>query len=161
MRKHEKVGKVLGCSAFSPCHLEAHHPDLYWYGIHGVEILFTIMGPGCKTVSRTRTEDTEFVTGVWNDGRIGTFRGLRGGKTDYGAMVFGTKGVAPSGKYTGYAALVDEIITFFKTNVVPIPPEETIEMLAFMTAADVSKARGGAVVSIQEVIDKAKAKNTK
>lgn len=156
MRNNEEIGDVLGCDAFSPCSLEEHHPDLYWYGIHGVEILFTIMGPGCKSVRRVQTPDTEFVVGVWNDGRIGTFRGLRSGKEDYGAFVYGTKGIAPSERYTGYEQLVDKIITFFKTGEIPVPEEETIEIFAFMSAADESKAKNGAEVSLQLVIDRAK-----
>ncbi|MCE5249967.1 Gfo/Idh/MocA family oxidoreductase [bacterium] len=156
MRNDETIGQVLGCDAFSPCSLEEHHPDLYWYGVHGVEILFTIMGTGCETVSRVQTKDTEFVVGTWKDGRIGTFRGLRGGKTDYGAFVFGSKGMGPSGSYGGYEPLVEEIVKFFKTGVIPVQPEETIEIFAFMSAADESKARGGAPVSLQSVIDKAK-----
>src|SRR5690606_30479392 len=72
-------GKVLGCATYSPCSLEPHHPDLFWYGIHGVEMLFTIMGPGCESVSRTQTPTTDVVVGVWKDGRVGTFRGTRAG----------------------------------------------------------------------------------
>lgn len=156
MRNNEEIGDVLGCDAFSPCSLNEHHPDLYWYGVHGVEILFTIMGPGCETVKRVQTEDTEHVVGIWKDGRIGTFRGLRSGKRDYGAFVYGTKGIMPSGGYTGYGDLVDKIIEFFKTGSIPVPAEVTIEMFAFMTAADVSKEQGGTEVSIKSVIEKAK-----
>ena len=159
MNGSEKVGQVLGCDAFSPCSLEEHHPDLYWYGVHGVEILYTIMGPGCETVRRVQTKDTEFVVGVWKDGRIGTFRGTRSGKHDYGAMMFGSKGIVRSGGYTGYKSLVDEIVKFFKTGNVPIPEEETIEIFAFMSAADESKAKGGAAVSIKSTIEKAKNKH--
>jgi len=159
MRDNDEVGQVLGCDAFSPCSLEEHHPDLYWYGVHGVEILFTIMGTGCETVSRAQTKGYEFVVGIWKGGRIGTYRGLRTGKSSYGAMVFGTKGIAPSGGYGGYEPLVDEIIKFFKTGNAPVPPEETIEIFAFMSAADESKARGGAAVSITELIEKAKKQN--
>jgi predicted dehydrogenase len=159
MRDSEKVGKVLGCDAFSPCSLEEHHPDLYWYGVHGVEILFTIMGPGCQSVTRVQTKDTEFVVGLWEGGRIGTYRGLRAGKRDYGAMVYGSKAIAQSGKYEGYGHLVDRVVEFFKTGNVPVPPEETIEMFAFMSAADVSKARGGIPVSIDETIREAKKDN--
>ena len=156
MKNNEQIGEIIGCSAFSPCSLEEHHPDLYWYGIHGVEILFTIMGRGCKTVRRIQTKDTEFVVGVWNDGRIGTFRGIRSGKKDYGAFVYGTKSIKLSGKFTGYGPLVDEIIKFFKTGNVPVPAEETIEIYAFMSAADESKVKDGEAVSIKSVIDKAK-----
>jgi len=159
MRDSDKVGKVLGCDAFSPCSLEEHHPDLYWYGVHGVEILFTIMGPGCESVRRVQTRDTEFVVGLWKGGRIGTYRGLRSGKRDYGALVYGTTGIAPSGGYGGYGPLVDEIVRFFKTGKAPVPAEETIEIFAFMSAADESKAKGGAAVSLTELIEKAKKYN--
>jgi predicted dehydrogenase len=158
MRNNEDVGEVLGCDAFSPCSLEEHHPDLYWYGVHGVEILFTIMGPGCETVRRVQTEDGEFVVGIWEDGRTGMFRGLRAGPHEYGATVFGSKAIMPSGRFTGYGPLVEEIIKFFKSDKVPVPPEETVEIFAFMSAADESKRKGGAAVSIQSVIENAKRK---
>ena len=156
MKKTNEVGDILGCDAFSPCSLEEHHPDLYWYGVHGVEILFAVMGTGCESVRRVQTPDFEFVVGLWEGGRIGTYRGIRKGRSGYGAMVFGTKGVTQSGKYGGYEPLVDEIIKFFKTGNVPVSKEETIEIFAFMSAADVSKARGGAAVCLKEVKEKSK-----
>jgi len=150
-----RIGTVLGCEAYSPCSLEEHHPDLYWYGVHGVEILFTIMGTGCTSVTRTQTADYELVVGVWADGRIGTFRGLRKGPHSYGATVFGSKGIVPVGKYAGYEPLIKEIVKFFKTGKSPVPPEETIEIFAFMSAADESKARGGVPVALSDVMEKA------
>lgn len=159
MRNNKKVGNVLGCDVFSPCSLEEHHPDLYWYGVHGVEMLFTIMGTGCQSVRRLQTEGTEFVVGLWKDGRIGTYRGIRKGKSGYGATVFGTKGIVEGGRSSGYEPLIDEIIKFFKTGKVPVPPEETIEIFAFMSAADESKAQDGATVSLASVIEKARKYN--
>ena len=156
MRGNEQVGDVLGCDAYSPCSLEPHHPDLFWYGVHGVEMLFTIMGPGCTSVSRVQTEGTEHVTGVWNDGRIGTYRGIRAGKADYGAMVFGSKGIAPSGGYGGYEPLVVEIARFFRTGKPPVSAEETLEIFAFMEAADESKRQGGVPVTLESVLEKAR-----
>lgn len=161
MRSNEQVGDVLGCDAYGPCTLEPHHPDLFWYGVHGVEILFTIMGPGCTTVSRVQTDGAEHVTGVWKDGRIGTFRGIRAGKADYGAMVYGSKGIAPSGGYGGYEPLVVEIAKFFRTGKPPVSAEETVEMFAFMEAADESKRQGGAPVSVQSVLEKAREASAK
>jgi hypothetical protein len=156
MRDDDRVGKVLGCEARGPCTLEPHHPDLFWYGIHGVETLFTIMGSGCKEVSRARTDGTELVVGVWNDGRIGTFRGLREGAHGYGATVYGDKGIAPSGGYEGYQPLVVEIVKFFKSGKPPVSAEETLEIYAFMEAADESKRQGGCPVSLDSVMAKAR-----
>jgi len=155
MRDDPRIGEVLGCAAYSPCSLEPHHPDLFWYGVHGVETLFTIMGTGCETVTRVQTDGAELVTGVWKNGRIGTYRGIRNGKSGYGALVFGSKGIAPSGGYAGYEPLVREIARFFKTGIAPVPAEETIEMFAFMEAADESKRQGGKPVAIQEVMRQA------
>ena len=156
MKEKDTVGQVLGCDVFSPCSLEEHHPDLYWYGVHGVEMLFTVMGPGCETVRRVQTKDCEFVVGIWKGGRVGTYRGIRTGKNAYGVTILGTKAIVQSDKYGGYEPLVDEIIKFFKTGKVPVPQEETIEIFAFMSAADESKAKGGAEISIAETIEKAK-----
>jgi len=127
-----------------------------------LEILYTIMGTGCQTVTRVHTESTDMAVGVWEGGRIGTFRGLREpGKRGYGATAFGSKGVQTCTKYDGYVPLVNEICKFFKTGVAPVPAEETIEMFAFMEAADESKRQGGVPVSIESVIKKAKAVHAK
>ena len=156
--KDEKVDKVMGCAAYSPCYLEEHHPDLYWYGIHGVEILYTIMGQGCETVQRVDSVDVDLAAGKWKDGRIGTFRGIRKGERPYGAVVFGSKGVVKTGPYDGYNGLVKEIAKSFRTGEVPITAEETIELYAFMAAADISKQNDGAEVSVPELIEKTWAK---
>jgi hypothetical protein len=156
MRNDPRVGDVVGCDAWGPCPLEPTHPDLFWYGIHGVEVLFTIMGTGCERVARSHTADTDVVTGTWKDGRVGVFRGIRRGKADYGAMVFGTKGIVPAGGYGGYEPLVGEIAAFFATGKAPVSAEETIEIFAFMEAADESKRRGGEPVALESVIAKAK-----
>jgi len=158
MRNNPKVGRILGCDAYGPCSLEKHHPDLFWYGVHGVETLFTIMGTGCVSATRIHSKDTDFVSGTWKDGRVGSFRGIRAGKSGYGAMVFGSDGIVPSGGYGGYEPLVVEICKFFKSHQPPVSAEETIEIFAFMEAADESKRQGGAPVTLASVLTKAKAK---
>jgi predicted dehydrogenase len=161
LKDNPKVGEIMGCDAWSPSPLEAHHPDLFWYGIHGVEMLYTLMGPGCESVTRVQTgggetEGGELVTGVWKGGRIGTFRGLRDGKHDYGAVVFGKKGIATQLGFEGYKALDEQVARFFKTGKPPVAAEETIELMAFMEAADESKRQGGNPVKIAEVMEKAR-----
>lgn len=150
--KSGTIGKVFGCDTYSPCKLEATHPDLFWYGIHGVESLFTVMGPDIQSVSRTQTANFDQVTGVWTDGRIGTFRGIRSGASGYGGIAFGEKKTSPVGQYDGYAPLVQEIVAFFQTGKAPVSAEETIAIYAFMEAAQESKRQGFRSVSVAEVI---------
>jgi len=157
MKNNPKLGDIVGVDAFGSCSLEEHHPDLFWYGVHGVEVLFTLMGTGCASVVRVNTKDTDLVTGTWKDGRVGTFRGIRKGKADIGAVVFGTKDVLTA-RSGGYEPLVVEIAKMFKTGKVPVPAEETIEIFAFMEAADESKRKGGVPVTLESVLAKAKTK---
>ncbi len=154
--RNGSCGKVLGCDTFSPCSLEKTHPDLFWYGIHGVEILYTVMGPGCQTVNRSSTPDADVVLGTWSDGRIGTFRGMRGGKSGYGGNVFGADKYQPLGNFKGYDPLVLAIGKFFQTGEMPVTVEETLEIYAFMEAADESKRQGGAPVSVPATLEKAR-----
>lgn len=152
-KEHPKIGTVVGCTAWSPAALEPHHPDLFWYGIHGVETLFTVMGPGIDTVQRTKTDGADVVVGVWKDARIGTFCGIRApGKGGYGATVFGTKGIGQTPGFEGYQPLVVEIAKFFAGGPAPVAISETLEILAFMEAADESTRRDGARVKISEVM---------
>jgi len=152
-----KYGVIHGCDAFSPASLEKTHPDLFWYGIHGVELLFTTMGTGCESVTRVHTDGLELCAGVWKGGRIGTFRGIRVGPSGYGGKIFTAQGIKDHGTFAGYRPLAVEIVKFFKTKTVPIAEEETLEIYAFMEAADESKRQGGKPVKLSDVLQKAQA----
>lgn len=155
VRQGQLVGRVLGADTFSPAKLEKTHPDLFWYGIHGIELLYTVMSTGCKSVTRTHTENTDVVVGVWGDGRIGTYRGGRWDKIGYGGNAFGEERVAELGPSAGYKPLLVEVVKFFRTGKSPVSQEETLEIFAFMEAADESKRRGGQAVSLESVFAKA------
>jgi len=157
MTNDAKVGRVLGCDAYSNNKsILPSHPDLFYYGIHGCEILFTIMGPGCTSVSRVKSDTADLVVGTWSDGRVGTFRGILQGQTGFGAMVFGEKGIAPAGKFEGYEPLLVEIAKFFKTGQSPMTVEHTLEIYPFLEGADESLRQGGRPVSIATVLEKAR-----
>lgn len=154
-----KYGKVIGADTFSPAFLEPSHPDLFWYGIHGVESLYALMGMGCESVERYFTPEGDFVTGKWKDGRIGTFRGLRAGKTDFGGTCYCEKGIIQLGTFTGYESLLQQITNFFATGVNPVAKEETLELIAFLEAAEKSKLTGGTPVRLKEMDDMTNEKN--
>lgn len=153
--KAAKFGELKGAISTGPAHLEEHHPDLFWYGIHPTEALFTIMGQGCETVVRTSTKDTDVVTGVWKDGKVGTLRGLRGGAAPYTLTVFGSKAVLHKNLEGDYTPFLREVMKFFQTGIAPVSPAETLEIFAFMEAADESKRQGGCPVKLSDVMKKA------
>ncbi|MFM7114274.1 MAG: Gfo/Idh/MocA family protein [Planctomycetota bacterium] len=157
LRKNPALGTIAGASTWGPCSYQEGTPDLFFYGIHGVEALYTLMGTGCETVTRVQADDADLVTGVWKNGRVGTYRGLRRNKAEFGAVAFGAKAIVPMTKGDGYEPLCREIGKFFRSGVAPVPAAETIEVLAFMEAADESKRQGGKPVALADVMAKARA----
>lgn len=154
-RENAGLEQIVGCDTFGSSSWTDFHPDLYLYGVHPVEALFTVMGTGCESVRRVKTEATDLVVGTWKDGRLGTFRDLRGGKSGTACHIYGTEGVV-MGKSAGYQPLIEQIVKSFRTGKAPVPAEETIEILAFMSAADVSRDQGGAPVSVPALIAEAR-----
>ena len=148
-----QYGEVWGADCYSPHNPEPTHPDFGYYGIHGVEMLYTVMGTGCEKVSRIHSDAGDIVSGCWTDGRLGCFRALVGGSYIYGGEAFFQKGKSvPMGAYEGYKPLLDAILTFFETDELPVTPEETIEIFAFMKASNMSLERGGKYVTITEAM---------
>jgi predicted dehydrogenase len=94
-------GEVKSVETFSPVNLEPTHPELFWYGIHGCESLFTAMGPGCQTVQRSVDADGKVVVkGVWKNGRTGIFRQENGkDRKGYGGIAKTAHGEKNLGSY--------------------------------------------------------------
>ena len=146
-----RIAGLNGASVWAPGPQEAHHElDLSWYGVHGVEMLYTILGTGCEQVWRTSTADQDVIVGRWKDGKIGVLRLIRP-YSSYGATVYSAKEVVTNEKdlYTGYRGLLVEVVKFFQTGKSPIPEQETMEMFEFMDASLRSVKAGGAPVAIR------------
>lgn len=148
-----KFPDVTGAAVWGPGTIIPQFPlELSWYVIHPVEVLYTILGPGCESVSRTSTPNGDAVTGRWKDGRIGTVYGARP-DADYGAIVFRGKTVTDlhpaKSAASEYRPLVLEIVKFFQTGKPPVPNEETLEIMAFLDAAQRSKQQGGAPAALR------------
>jgi hypothetical protein len=156
-----ELGDLMGATTWGPCSYQPGTPDLFFYAIHGVEALYTIMGPGCETVSRVKGTVHDQVTGTWKDGRFGVYRGILKGKADFGATVYGSKSIIQVAESPSYKLLCQQIGKFFRTGVPPVSEEETIELFTFMEAADESIRQGGKAVSLSEVLEKAKVEAAK
>ena len=151
IRAHpEQVGRVLGCDAYSPASLHPRNPGLFHYGIHGVETLYALMGPGCETVRCAFEEGVEVVTGRWKGGRVGTVRGIRAGSQGFGFTAFCEKRVVPAAMSTQYIYrdLLREIVGMFTTGKAPLDIAETIEIVAFIEAALRSSKESGAEIRL-------------
>lgn len=147
-------GKLVGCDVYGPAPLSPipeRNAGLFHYGIHGVEILYTLMGPGCQRVTCVHEKGTDVVTGTWKDGRLGTLRGIREGKADYGFVGFSEKGVKAVTVGTGviYRELCKKIVATFQTKTPAVDPAVTLEIVAFIEAANKSGANHGAVETVK------------
>ena len=151
LRDNPGVGKVTKVQGSSPFSKLAHHPDLYFYGIHGVEAVYAVMGPGCESVSRKADDNADVTTGRWKDGRVGVYHGVIKGDKPPLLKVWGTDGTAEAKGGGGYEGLVLAIAEFFHTGRPPVDPQETLELFEFMTAAQLSAERGGAEVRLEEL----------
>ncbi len=141
-----------GANVFSPARLEKSHTDLFWYGIHGVEMLYTVMGTGCQQVMQVKHTDTEdVVIGYWPDDRMGVYRGFRDDRWHYGGTAFLKDSNVQLGEFEGYRPLVVKIAEFFVTNQPPVSPTETLEIYRFMEAAMKSAALGGKSVRLNTI----------
>jgi len=137
---------VKACDAFGPASILPDFPGLFWYGIHSAEMIFAKLGPGCKEVTVHKSDLADVVTGVWEDGRVGVLFGHRIEKgPGFGAAVFYTGGAdqgLAQDEPPGYALLLEQAIPFFRTRKPPIDPQETLEIIAFLAAANESRETG-------------------
>lgn len=146
---------ATGAISYGPAHILPGHPDLFFYGIHPTEALFTVIGPGCLSVTRTTTPSASVVTGLWDGGRTGVLYAIHEGAKAYKVVRFGPDGIVEQTTEGDYTPLLREIVSFFRSGVPPVSARETVAIYAFMAAADESKHRGGTAVSLREVLETA------
>jgi hypothetical protein len=144
LARQETLGKILSADVWGDAPLHAGNPGLLHYGIHGVEVLYTLLGPGCARVHDLSTPQGEVALGLWDSGHVGVVRGLREGKGGFGFTAHYERG-HHSATIEGarfYTELLKAIVDMFDTGVPPIALAETREILAFMDAAARSAAGG-------------------
>lgn len=132
------VGTVHGAHVWTPASLHPGNPGLFHYGVHGVEMLYTIMGgPGCRSVRCLSTDGSDAVLGTWADGRAGSVRGLRAGAHAYGFVAYGEKAVRATAVGTAwiYRNLLEVVVRVLAGGASPVSPQELIEAVAFQECA--------------------------
>lgn len=142
---------IHSCEAFGSMGILEDYPTYFWYGIHSADLLFSYLGKGCREVRIIHEKDMDLIVGHWDNGRLGTVRGLRTPGAAFGATVFAEDGVRhaiAAGDPPYYAMLLRQVIPFFQTGKAPIDLAETVEIIAFLEAAGASLAQNGATVRL-------------
>jgi len=155
-----QTGAILGATVYGPAPTRPRNPGLFHYGMHAIEMLFTLLGPQCEWLTCVReggvagSEEVgaEVVTAYWYRGRIGTFHGIRSGQRAYGFVAYCEKAarhVAVESKdFTFYRDLLKQVIHFFETRESPLPLDETLRIMAFIEAARHSAEAGSAPMKL-------------
>jgi len=152
VRSDKSVGAVTKVQANYQLNVVPFHPDLFYYGIHGVEALYAVMGRGCERLTRKVAGDSDVTTCVWKDGRVGVYNALlKGDAKQPVVVVTGAKGTTSTGAASNYDGLVAEIAQFFHTGRSPVDIADTLEIIEFMTAAQISKEKGGAEIRLADL----------
>ena len=164
LRYHQKVqelakkdwGKIHSVISHGPVTIEPTHTDLFWYGVHPTEAMYTVLGTGCVEVTRVQSQGTEIVVGKWKGGSIGTVIGHKTGKAKYkyNLHINGEKDFALTPIGSDYGPMLVDVVKFFKSGEIPVSQETTLEIMAFMEAADESKKAGGIPIKIADVLKK-------
>lgn len=139
----DPADQVTGVDFCGPMAIEPTSPGLFWYGIHTVEMLFTSMGPGCRSVLADSTEEHDCLIGIWDDGRMGVIRGNRTGDNGFHGMVhFRERTVhidVATARRSFFDSMLDEVMAFFKGGEAPVSLETTVEIVRFMEAGNRSR----------------------
>lgn len=143
-------GRILSADVWTTATLHPGNPGLLHYGIHGVEILYALMGRGCRTVRCVRTPSYDAVIGIWSDDRTGLLRGIRAGAGGFGFTAHYEKGhhsaVIEGAAF--YTEMLKAVVKMFTTRTEPIALGETREIIAFINAAQRSALAGGAARTV-------------
>ncbi|MGN6361599.1 MAG: Gfo/Idh/MocA family protein [Thermomicrobiales bacterium] len=149
-RDDPALSTLGGADVYSPGHLNDANPGLLHYGVHGVEMLYALLGPGCQEVSCTFHERGEVVTGRWGDGRIGVVRALRAGAQGYGFTAYGEQGIRSETVPTShiYRDLLAAVVPVLAGGPSPVSGAELIEVIAFLDAALASVHASGRPIAL-------------
>ncbi|CAM3616466.1 Gfo/Idh/MocA family protein [Marinicrinis lubricantis] len=146
----ESLGRVLGVDCYGPMEIQPTQPGLFWYGIHTAEMMYTVMGTGCREVIAVSNTDYDLITGIWHDCRIGTLRGNRKGNRQFGALLHREQGTAFADVYANpkpyYASMLERIMDMFHSGHSPVSMGETLEIIRFLEAANESRSTGSPVM---------------
>lgn len=132
-------GDNLGADVYGPMHIESTQGHYFWYGIHSAELLFQVMGPGCREVTAFSTDHGDLITGTWKEGRMGMIRGIRNGPENFGITLHTRNASQHISLEPSYKELLRSVMNWLKNGVCTVHPSETLEVIRFLECAEQSR----------------------
>jgi predicted dehydrogenase len=130
--------------------------EWYYYGVHAVEQLYAVTGPGVEWVQRFTWPDRDLAVLSYADGGpTAVVQTLRDAAYAFHLTAYGKNGLHAvhikdfDAFYTGQVA---SAVRMARTGQPPVPPAETLELLAVLQAGVRSAETGGARVSVPALL---------
>lgn len=148
-----KLGKLVAIDAYGPGELNAAMQGLFFYGVHTIEMVDAIWGPGVKRVSAITMPERDLVDLDYHDGRYARLRLERGAAYAFGATVHGEKEVVGFKVDFAdvYKRLVNGMTGFFEGGEAPAKLRDIVENVAVMEAGNASMNRDRAWVNVETI----------
>lgn len=126
------------------------------YGIHALEAVEPLVGPGFLTVTTQGGENGDVVHLTHRSGVRVTLGALHDAYGSFGAVhLYGTKGELALKLTDTYHAFRGQLVAWIdmlRTGRRPLPFEETVELMAVIIAGIRSREQGGRTIAIADIL---------
>ena len=129
--------------------------EWFHYGVHAVEQLYAVVGPGVEWVQRASWPDRDVAVLGYVDGRpSAVVQTLRDAACGFHLTLYARNGrhsVAIEDFDAFYTAQLRAVVDMVHTGAPPVPAAETLELLAVLRAGELSAEAGGERVYLSDV----------
>lgn len=146
---------VMAVQAWGPMNTHEQLPGLLWYGVHAVEMIIRVMGPGIDNVRTITNENNDVVTAQWADGRVASYNGLRNSHSKFGLIIHRKASVqivdASTFDSPWYFSMLTEVMAAFAKKQSAVPMEDSLAVMEFIDAANRSRTSNGQKITCAQV----------
>ena len=144
---------VLACDAHGPLSEVPTQPGLFFYGVHAIDLIVSVLGHGCREVRAVKYDAGDVVTLAWPGGRVATARLMKQPHGRFGVTLHRKSGAqfvdASAAKRPAYASMLEAILRSLPQGKSDVPEDEMLDTIRIIDAANRSREAGGDAVKVQ------------
>lgn len=140
-RNRDQIGAVRTGAVWSPA-----NRDLGFYGIHAIEIMSALWGPGARWVSAFHSDDKHLAWVGYDNGAAYAVHLVRYGSARFGFTYLGEHKSGASDVTADYVPICQLMTRMFHDRRTPLDPEVSLESIAILEAF--RKSQNGQVVEL-------------